>query len=195
MRARLALYSSEITCELREVILRDKPKEMINISPKATVPVLLLNDDTVIDESIEIVRWSIGQNDPHNWSNHLGEMNALVQINDFKFKPHLDKYKYSSRNPELSMQEHRENGDFFLKYLDDILKEKKFLSGNQQMVTDLAVFPFIRQFAFVDKNYFDHLPYPHLQNWLDWHLESEAFEHIMKKHDRWEAGSEIVYFP
>lgn len=195
MRARLALYACGITCELREIILRDKPSEMIEISPKATIPVLQLKSGQVIDESRDIITWAIAQNDPNDWSPFIEEMNTLADINDFQFKSHLDKYKYSSRNIELSKEEHRENGDFFLKQLDDILSESLFLSGNRQTITDIAIFPFIRQFAFVDKTYFDDRPYLNLQRWLDWHIESDMFKKIMNKYALWEPSHDIVYFP
>lgn len=195
MRARLVLYSSGIKCELREVVLRDKPKEMVEISPKATVPVLQLEDGTVIDESHDIARWALAQNDPNGWSQHLEEMNTLVEINDFKFKTHLDKYKYSSRNPELSKEEHRKNADFYLEHLENLLTSNTFLSADEPTVTDLAVFPFIRQFAFVDKDYFESLKYKRLQKWLDYHLTSPIFKNIMNKYEQWSPGCKTVYFP
>ncbi|MCC3862486.1 glutathione S-transferase [Pseudemcibacter aquimaris] len=194
MRARLALYACGITCELREVVLRDKPEEMLEISPKATVPVLQLQDGAVIDESRDVMFWAIEQNDPHGWSKFIDETKELVDINDNKFKQHLDKYKYSSRHPELSKEEHRENGDFFLALLDERLKDKPFLNGDQITVTDLSVFPFIRQFAFVDKDYFDSRPYPHLQKWLERNLESDLFKSIMTKYPKWELGHDIILF-
>lgn len=194
IRARMALYACNITCELREVVLRDKPQEMITISPKATVPVLELSSGEVIDESQDIINWAVVENDPLGWAPYLDEMKALIEINDHQFKTHLDKYKYASRNPELSMEEHRENGDFFLIKLNKKLSEKKFLSADIQTVTDIAIFPFIRQFAFVDKNYFDHLPYPHLQNWLEWNMHSPLFNNVMDKYDRWQVGDEKLFF-
>ena len=189
------LYTSEISCELREVVLRDKPEEMIAISPKATVPVLQLSTGEVIDESRDIAIWAISQNDPHNWSTYIEDMKELVEINDFKFKTHLDKYKYSSRNPELSKEEHRENANFYLEQLEERLNKNKFLSADEQTVTDLAIFPFIRQFAFVDKEYFDNLPFPKLHQWLEYHLNSEIFKNIMYKYTKWQPGGEKIYFP
>lgn len=194
MRARLALYASGITCELREVVLRDKPNEMIEISPKATVPVMQLQDGRVIEESRDIMIWAIEQNDPYGWSEYIEQLKELVHINDFEFKQHLDKYKYSSRNPELSKEQHRENGGFFLQLLNEKLEINKFLNGDKQTIIDLSVFPFIRQFAFVDKDYFDSLPYPHLQKWLEWHLESDFFKSIMTKYPKWIPDQETVLF-
>lgn len=194
MRARLALYASGITCELREVVLKDKPNEMIEISPKATVPVMQLQDGRVIEESRDIMIWAIEQNDPYGWSEYIEQLKELVHINDFEFKQHLDKYKYSSRNPELSKEQHRENGGFFLQLLNEKLEINKFLNGDKQTIIDLSVFPFIRQFAFVDKDYFDSLPYPHLQKWLEWHLESDLFKSIMTKYPKWIPDQETVLF-
>lgn len=195
MRARLVLSACDIHCELREVVLRDKPEQMLSISPKATVPVLQLIDGTVIDESHDIIRWAVHQNDPHNWQSCLDDMDNLVQVNDFQFKTHLDKYKYSNRNPELSKEEHRSNGNFFLELLNDRLEKSNFLSGDHQTITDLAIFPFIRQFSFVDKNYFNTLPFDQLKHWLEWHLNSQLFQNIMTKYTPWKSNSEIVYFP
>ncbi len=194
MRVRLVLHACEITCELREVILKDKPQEMVAISAKATVPVLQLPDAKIIDESYDIILWAIKQNDPNNWTSHLDELAHLVKINDDEFKIHLDKYKYSSRHPELPKEEHRENANFFLKYLDELLDKKAFLSADHQTVTDLSIFPFIRQFAFVDKNYFDQLDFPRLQRWLDWHLNSTLFDKVMQKYVRWEEGQTKTFF-
>lgn len=194
IRARMTLFACNITCELREVVLRDKPQEMITISPKATVPVLELSSGEVIDESQDIINWAVTENDPNGWSRYLDEMNALIEINDTLFKIHLDKYKYASRSPELSMEEHRSNGEFFLKQLDDILSQKKFLSEDIQTVTDLAIFPFIRQFAFVDKNVFDGLPFPFLQNWLERNLQSPLFNSVMNKYTQWQDGDEKIFF-
>ena len=167
---------------------------MIEISSKATVPVLQLKNGTVIDESRDIMIWALEQNDPHDWSRCVTNMKELVAINDFEFKQHLDKYKYSSRNPELSKEQHRENGDFFLKLLNEKLEEKPFLEGDTSSIVDLSVFPFIRQFAFVDKDYFDERPYPNLQQWLNWHLESDLFKSIMPKYPQWIPGQDIVLF-
>lgn len=195
MRARLALYTSNISCELREVVLRDKPEEMIAISSKATVPVLQLSNGVVIDESRDIAIWAIEQNDPHNWSSYIGDLKSLIEVNDFQFKTHLDKYKYSSRNPELSKEDHRENANFFLEILEERLTKHKFLSADEVTVTDLAIFPFIRQFAFVDKDYFDSLPFSKLQAWLEYHLNSDIFKNIMNKYAQWVPGDEKIYFP
>ena len=195
MRARIALFACGIKCELREVVLRDKPQQLIDISPKATVPVMQLSDGTVIDESRDIIIWAVEQRDPNGWHPYLEEMKELVEINDHQFKTHLDKYKYSSRNPDLSNDEHRENGDFFLQLLNEKLKDRDFLSADEQTVTDIAIFPFIRQFAFVDKDYFDSRPYPHLKKWLQYHLQSDLFKDVMNKYDQWHEDQDVVYSP
>ncbi|MDA0708409.1 MAG: glutathione S-transferase [Proteobacteria bacterium] len=195
MRARLALYGCQIKCELREVVLRDKPNEMIKISPKATVPVLLTPSGQVVDESYDIILWAIEQNDVQNWRKDLDKLKDLIKVTDFEFKPHLDKYKYSSRFPQLTKADYQNNAKFYLDYLESILKNHSFLSGNQQSITDLAVFPFVRQFANVDKPYFDDLPYSHLQSWLEHHTKSDLFQNIMKKYDPWTPQQEKIFFP
>jgi glutathione S-transferase len=195
MRARFALYGCQIKCELREIVLRDKPFEMVEISPKATVPVLLTPTGQVVDESYDIILWAVEKNDVLNWRKDLNQLKGLIKINDCEFKPHLDKYKYSSRYPDLTKTDHQNNAKFYLEYLESILKNHPFLSGDQQSITDLAVFPFIRQFANVEKTYFDALPYSHLQSWLEHHIKSDLFHNIMKKYDPWTPQQEKIFFP
>jgi glutathione S-transferase len=194
IRARLVLSACNITCELREVVLKDKPQQMIALSPKATVPVLELPNGQVIDESYDIIVWALKQNDPHDWRPYKNDLNQLVELNDNEFKNHLDKYKYSSQNPELPIEQHRQKGEPFLKHLDAILQKQPYLSSSEKTVSDLAIFPFIRQFAFVDKDYFDSLPYPHLQRWLDGQLNSSLFKNVMKKHPQWQPNQDRILF-
>lgn len=195
IRTRMVLYACQIKCELREVVLRDKPQEMITLSPKATVPVLQLPTNEIIDESHDIIKWAVEQNDPNKWQKYLPEMDALIEINDHQFKTHLDKYKYSSRHTELTKEEHRANANFFLWHLEQLLEQNKFLSSDVQTITDLSIFPFIRQFAFVDKKYFDDLPYPNLKVWLEWNLVSPIFTNAMQKYPQWKPEQEKTIFP
>lgn len=195
MRARLGLTYAQIKCELREVVLRDKPKEMIAISTKATVPVLLLPDGRVIDESYDILKWAIKQNDPDGWQQFTDQTNELVAENDVPFKAALDKYKYAGASPEHTPEFYRSQGEVFLKKLDKTLHNSAFLLADHQTMADIALFPFIRQFAHVDKDWFFGLPLPHLQRWLLQHLDSDIFKSIMRKYSRWHAGDSAIYFP
>lgn len=200
MRARLAFaYSLPASSfELREVVLKDKPVEMIEISPKATVPVLQLADSDVIDESLDIMLYALAKN-PEVEKALLpapleSEIMALIQTNDGDFKWALDRYKYSDRY-EQSEQYYREKGEHFLSQLNDRLQNHDFIMGSEMTLADLAIFPFIRQFAHVDKKWFEASQYTALIQWLNYWLDSELFKSIMKKYPQWHAGDEPVYFP
>ncbi|RDH83137.1 MAG: glutathione S-transferase [endosymbiont of Galathealinum brachiosum] len=187
MRARLALQYCNIQVELREVDLKNKPAEMLHASPKATVPVLVCNDKTVIDESIDIMLWALQQNDPQNWLFCIEKQQIpdLILENDTQFKIDLDHYKYADRYPEFSALTYRQRAEVFLEQLEQILSKQKYLSSSSETLTDIALFPFVRQFAYVDIKWFESAPYPKLRNWLNNWLKSELFHSIMKKHPYW----------
>jgi glutathione S-transferase len=200
MRARLAIAQSGIQCELREVVLKDKPQQLIELSPKATVPVLLTADDKVIDESIDIAFWALAQHDPDNWYQSLTseqheQMLALIENNDGEFKYFLDRYKYADRYPEQDERFYREQGEKTLTRLEQLLTEHDCLLRDSWTLADIALLPFIRQFAFVDKDWFDSAPYPRVRAWLEAFLESDLFRTVMKKYPQWQEGDEPVVFP
>jgi glutathione S-transferase len=183
MRARMALKYAGVDVEIREISFHDKPKHMLTISPKATVPVLLLPDGKVIDESLNIVYWALSQRDVDGWLNiDLKVAKSLISENDNQFKTALDAYKYSERHPEKSQVEHRAEGEKFLSQLEVILTRHAGLSGCLPTLTDIAIFPFIRQFKGVDSQWFECSSYPNLNTWLTKLIESELFLSIMKKH-------------
>ncbi|MEM6339228.1 MAG: glutathione S-transferase [Pseudomonadota bacterium] len=199
MRARMALHYSKINCELREVSLKNKPDSLINISPKATVPVMHLPDGTIIDESLDIIHYAISQNDPEgiaDVSDDLQEqIDELITINDSEFAPLLRKYKYFEKYPEESQESYRKQieANFLAKY-EKMLDGNKFLFGKKS-IADIAILPFIRQFAFVDEEWFFNSPYKNLINWLNMAIESDVFENIiLAKHNPWKEGDEPVYF-
>ena len=195
MRARLAIRKSNIKIELREVDLKNKPAAMLHASPKATVPVLI-HQGTTIDESLDIMLWALQQSDPDNWLNtqHLDKINSLIKFNDNIFKIHLDHYKYSDRFPQHSQESYREKGEVFLKQLDDRLTAHNFLMGSNPCLADIALFPFIRQFAYVDIKWFENSSYPRLRQWLQLWLESDLFKSIMKKHPTWQENQQPLIF-
>ena len=195
MRARLGLLYAKITCELREVTLRNKPQEMIALSPKATVPVLQLTSGQVIDESYDIIKWAITQNDPADWKSTISRSDELVIENDGSFKSALDRYKYSTRFPDHPPEYYRAQGEAFLQKLDQILQHSPYLLGNSQTIADIAISPFIRQFAHVDGDWFFAAPYPHLQRWLQQFLDSDNFKTVMTKYAPWKPEDIIIYFP
>jgi glutathione S-transferase len=196
MRARLALHASRTNYELREVQLRDKPASMLQISPKGSVPVLILPDGQVIDESWDIMRWALQQNDPRGWISISREMytNAeqLVARNDTTFKYHLDRYKYPQRFPELTQAEHRTHAEQVLRTLEDRLAGTAHLLGDSMSIADAALFPFIRQFACVDTEWFTNSPYQSLRCWLDSISGMSLATEIMAKHQPWKPGDQQV---
>jgi glutathione S-transferase len=182
MRARMALWAAGVQLELREVSLRDKPKHLLQISPKATVPVLLLVDGTVLEQSLDIMRWALDKNDPSGWLK--GDMvmaDSLISVNDGEFKKALDRYKYPERYPEQSALFYREQGEQFLQRLEALLAEHRFLLGDSASMADVAIFPFIRQFAAVDSEWFGQSDYPRLREWLAGWVEGELFAEILQK--------------
>ncbi len=188
IRARMALAYAGIQCELRELVLKDKPTDMLKHSPKGTVPVLITSEGQVIDESLDVMLWALAQHDPDNWLLNDTENAAWIELNDQQFKPLLDRYKYADRHPELTEQQHRELTLPCIESLNDSLKNKPFLTGNQTGLADIALFPFIRQYAFVDKDWFDQLPFNKLHQWLNQLLNSEIFNQVMKKYKTFNQG-------
>lgn len=198
IRARLTLKYSGIPVELREVILADKPEEMLQASPKGTVPVLILEDGTILEESLDIMNWALNHNDPDNWlvndDTTVEKIKQLIDINDGPFKQHLDHYKYAVRFPEHSAEYYRDQADDYLGNLNSQLKGSSYLFGDQLSFVDIAIFPFIRQFAFVDKKWFDNNDYHELQSWLKSMLEMQLFADVMQKYSQWKPGDETIVF-
>ena len=181
MRARMALRYSEVPVEIVEVSLKAKPAAMLAISPKGTVPVLDANGQ-VIDESLEIMRWALAQHDPDDWL--LGgdsRIAELIEANDQGFKVHLNRYKYAERYPEQPMEVYRAEGALFLQRLDELLRDRDYLLTDHLSLADVALLPFVRQFAHVDREWFAQTPYVRLQAWLQRFLDSELFTSVMKK--------------
>lgn len=206
MRARLAcrLFLPQRSLELREVVLKNKPQQLLDISPKATVPVLLLSDGTVIDESRDIMLWAMENGETAQASSeqksqyvplHLQlEIDALLNENDGSFKWALDHYKYADRFEE-SEEHYRKLGELFLTKLENLLEKNRYLLANEMTLADIAIFPFIRQFAHVDKHWFEQSPYQKLVLWLNDLLESTLFTSIMDKYKSWQAEDSSIFLP
>lgn len=196
MRARMGIYASGMKVHLREIVLRDKPDHMLEISPKGTVPVLMLTNGDVIEESIDILKHALSQNDPHGLLDCDKDLaDSLIKTNDNDFKYALDRYKYPNRYPDEDCTKMRERGEEFLKQINDLLQNQKFLCGETISYADIAIFPFIRQFAHVDKGWFYARPYPNLQRWLKERLDSDLFKAIMEKFKPWNETGEIITWP
>ncbi|MGS0741505.1 glutathione S-transferase [Glaciimonas sp. GG7] len=187
IRARLAVKMSGVAVNMVEVSLRNKPQAMLDCSTKGTVPVLQLQDGTVIAESLDIMQWALAINDPQQWLDGRAALSpeaaALIAQNDGPFKQHLDRYKYAERFPEFPAHYYREQGGVFLAVLNDRLASQAFLMGETISFADIAIVPFIRQFAHVDKAWFyaSPSPHPHVIRWLDGLLGSSLFLSVMEK--------------
>ena len=194
MRARLALASSRLSYELREVALRSKPPELLAASPKGTVPVLVLRDGTVIDESLDVMRWALRQHDPDGWlTGDVDGMLTLISANDGAFKQHLDRYKYPNRyagehagDAHAFAESHRAAGATWLALLRDRLLEKNWLFGEVASLADMAMLPFVRQFAHTDAAWFSAQPWPQLTAWLARFEASTLYAGVMDKHMPWQ---------
>jgi len=197
MRARLGVLFAGLQVELREVTLKNKPGQMLAISPKGTVPVLRLADGAVIEESRDIMVWALEQQDPQGLldATVLDQANALIEQNDNEFKYWLDRYKYADRHVELTQAEYRQRGEAFLQVLESLLETRTYLLGDDPTIADIGVMPFVRQFAHVDRDVFSQLPYPNLQRWLQGWLAHPLFLQTMTKLPVWQEGDEVVVFP
>jgi glutathione S-transferase len=195
MRARLALAVSGSTCLLREVKLSNKPVELVEASSKATVPVLVLPGGEVIDESLDIMRWALGRHDPERWLQADPDCTEiLIQANDGPFKHHLDRYKYPERHGADLLQ-HRAAAMALLGKLEERLARQSNLCRETMSLADAAILPFVRQFAQVDRTWFDAQILHHLKRWLEGHISSTLFSRIAVRVPPWSAGDPPVPFP
>jgi len=181
MRARMALNYANISLTIQDIELKNKPVAMLEHSPKGSVPVLVLSDNHVIDESLDIMIWALKQHDPNGWLAHLDQSQELIKQNDGEFKRALDRYKYPNRYPDEDCSQARNIGSEFLIHLNERLEKQPFLNGEHITLADIAIFPFVRQFAHVDKDWFSTYPWKPLSTWLNNHLESDLFKKIMDK--------------
>ena len=199
MRARLALLSAGIPCELREVVLRDKPAELLAASPKGTVPVLVLPDGTVLEQSLDIMQWALRQHDPAHWLTSDAALHqqvlALIAACDGDFKAQLDRYKYPNRFGLTTVDGPRDQGERYLCGLEQQLQTTGYLTGAAWGLADAAIAPFVRQWAHTDPVWFALQPLPALQRWLCDFEASAAFAAIMNKWAPWVAGSPVVVWP
>ena len=189
IRARMALLHAEVSVELREVLLRERPVSMMEASPKGTVPVLVLTDGSVLEESLDIMLWCLSD------SMLIGDWALLVEVNDGEFKENLDRYKYSDRFDDVvSMEHHRSHVLSLLQGYEERLDEG-FLCGDSLSLADFALVPFVRQFANTDRKWFDGQDIPNVKRWMGDILEGELFRSSMVKHKQWQPDDDLVLFP
>ena len=198
MRARIAIAKAGVAVQLREVVLRSKPVQMVDISAKATVPVLQLTNGDVIDESLDVMLWVLSQSDPDAWLQYgFHEALALIEENDGMFKPLLDRYKYFVNYPEHSQQYYREQAAAFFELLELKLVQHGAvgLLGARIGLADVAIFPFIRQFARVDLKWFSQSKFTRLVAWFENFERSELYLNVMNKYPAWNVGDATTVFP
>ena len=198
MRARLAIKASGQAVALREILLRDKPEAFLAASAKGTVPVLVLSDGHVIDESRDVMFWALSQSDPEGWLDcyRQDETHVIAHLDalDNVFKHHLDRYKYATRYDDVDEVVHRTSGAKFLEAWNNILGRQTALSGETLGLLDYATLPFVRQFRIADPNWFDAQEWPHLHQWVNMFLASDRFAAIMHKYKPWkETGEDIAF--
>ena len=197
IRARLALKASGAQVVLREVVLRSKPAALVAISPKATVPVLHLSDGTVIDQSLDIMRWALARNDPQAWvrAEEAEDAAAWIDLNDGLFKQALDRYKYAPRHADRPAGAYRdEAAALMLEPLNTRLANHRFLLSDTPSLADMAIVPFVRQFAAVDEAWFDGAPLQELRTWLTTLSNSPLFTSVMAKYAPWQPGDADILF-
>jgi len=194
MRARLAILASGLKVELREIVLREKAPEFLASSPKGTVPVLV-TPSAVIDESLELMLWALNRSDSESWLAMSEEGYEWIARCDGPFKTALDHTKYAVRYPDLDPEQERQRAAEFLVDLNLQLAKSDWLFGSKCTLADMAIVPFVRQFANSDRGWFDAQPWPNLQRWLSVFLASDRFANIMTKYPKWQAGDRLVMFP
>ena len=195
MRARMGLMLAQQPVMLRAVVTKNKPPEMLAVSPKGTVPVLLLPDNTVIDESLDIMFWALSQYDPHHLlyvdvPSAAEEIKNLIDRNDNEFITRLENYKYSKRHHDFAQLHYRDQCEHFTAHLEQRLSQHDFLVGDRPSIADYAILPFIRQFARVDRQWYLKSPYPNLRRWLDAQLQQPVFTKVMAKYPQWITSGE-----
>ena len=210
MRARLAILLAQQTVELRAIVMQNKPAEMLAMSPKGTVPVLILDNDVacnnesegkkhVIDESLDVMLWALKLNDPENLlysqdADALPEMLQIIQQNDQQFIPNLEQYKRTRRFHGNDEEYYRLLCEPFIQQLEYRLAQHEFLMGSTASLLDYALLPFIRQFSRVNRQLYLQGPYAHLHSWLNHHLQSRLFSKAMLKYPLWLDNYEECIF-
>ena len=203
MRARMGILMAQQQVRLRAIKTKNKPPHLLEMSPKGTVPVLILENGQVIDESLDIMLWALKENDPFNLlyshDNHaLKNMLALIHLNDYEFKPALEIYKMSARKKNPDIEAHRNDCEIFIALFEEKLTQHKYLFGNEKSLVDYAILPFIRQFARVERRWYLESEYTHVQAWLNEFLQApgsaQLFTKVMAKYDLWmDCGEEFIF--
>lgn len=194
MRARMAIFKSHQAVELRDVKLTNKPAAMLSASPKGTVPILVVSPTQVIDESLDVMLWSLKCSDPHSLLNNLADSLAFIDGYDQEFKACLERYKCAKRYHEPNLQACRQACEVYVQDLELRLSSHDFIFGNQESLADIAILPFIRQFAKVERQWYVQSSYTQVKRWLNGYLQSAMFNKVMAPYPLWQEGNEAIIF-
>ncbi|OEF05503.1 glutathione S-transferase [Vibrio genomosp. F10] len=199
MRARIALFKSHKTVLIRAVKLNNKPKEMLVASPKGSVPILVVSDRIILEESLEVMLWALAENDPDDLLDYkqetaLTRMHALISRFEHEFVPALEAYSCAKRYHEDNLGECRRRCEVVLQALEDRLTQHTYLFSDRESLLDIAVMPFIRKFARIERQWYLQSPYPKLRDWLNGYLQSAMFAKVMAKHELWLENRQDIYF-
>jgi glutathione S-transferase len=194
MRARLAIFKSKEAVELRDVELTNKPLAMLNASPKGTVPILVVAPSQIIDESLDVMLWILRKSDPDNLLSNLSDLLAFINVYDSEFKPCIERYKAAKRYHEPNVNDCREACEVHIQDLEKRLSEHAYIFGERESLADIAILPFIRQFAKVERQWYVQSSYVNVKRWLNAYLQSRMFNKVMAQYSVWEEGSEVVIF-
>jgi len=199
MRARIAIFKAKQTVLLRDLVLSNKPEEMLQASPKGTVPVVVLADGRVIEESLEVMLWAFNETDPDDLlhcqrDNSLVEMLELIYEFDHDFKTCLEQYKCAKRYKENNLIEQRAACELYIQKLELRLTKHAYLMSDKESLADIALLPFIRQFARIERQWYLQSPYPNVRLWLNNYLQSPMFTKVMAKYPLWLTSHEEVLF-
>lgn len=189
MRARIAIFKSKQTVLLRDIKLANKPAEMLLLSSKGTVPMLVTSETQALEESLDIMLKVLSENDPHNLLHNdqlaLPEMLLIIERFDEQFKTALNAYRCAKRYQETNLIELRQDCEIYINELEQRLTTHQFLMSDKESLLDIALMPFIRQFSKVERQWYQQSPYPKLRGWLNRYLQSPMFTKVMAKHELW----------
>lgn len=199
MRARIAIYYAQQPVILRDVVLTNKPEAMLLASPKGTVPILVLADKQIIDESLEVMLWALKTSDPDDFLqtnniDSLKEMLKIIALFDTDFKTCLEAYKCAKRYHEDTLIDCRQACEVYINELEQRLSRHDYFISSKASLADIALLPFIRQFARVERQWYLQSPYPKLRQWLNRYLQSPMFTQVMAKRPLWTVNDKTVYF-
>ena len=199
MRARFGIFKSKQQVILRDIVLSNKPDEMIAASPKGEVPTLVVSSSLVIDQSLEVMLWALNKSDPNDLLHSNNEealplMLKFIAAFDIGFKAAFDKYSAAKRYHDDNVEQYRQNCEVYINDLEQRLNKHAFLMSENESLADIALISFIRKFAKVERKWYLQSPYPKVRAWLNSYLQSALFSKVMKEYPLWLESKELIIF-